>query len=379
MNSFESKPVEQYFNELRVYPTYAVIYPQRSGKKKDKSIAQIRNEENLTENKPKGKISDKARKRLTNAVNWLIISSKRKRIYDKANRKHFYFRLNFITLTLPTLEHNISDHHFKSKMLHNFINQCRYKYGMKNYVWKVEAQANGNIHAHFTTDCFIHWKDLRKTWNNVLENEGLIDKYREKHENLTYDEYSDMYSNGGQVAERVLAKRFKEGCKSGWSDPNSTDVKAVKSIADIGAYMAKYMGKNEDDRREIKGRLWSCSYSLSDKNKLVFEIPRNTDVELSKPLMNPKIDYFGIYTDPDSLGNRKLMAEVFFYKMSDWGKALKGRLYEAFRDHCSKIRNGLAEISIFDSAVNEVEKSIPKPKIYEKPLKVRQGDLWYKV
>ena len=262
---------------LFLKPTYAVIMPQIDRGKKGFSISQIQNRVNLKNNKHAGYLSKKSQRKLVNTVNWLVASAKKKHVYSKLDRKKYVFRLNFVTLTLPTTNHNISDHYFKSVMLHAFINACRYKFGLKNFVWKVEAQANGNIHAHFTTDTFMHWKALRAVWNKILKSEGLIDDYTNKFSSMTEEHYISYMRLLGYKNVDGLKSMYKKGVESGWCDPNSTDVKSVRKIKDIGAYLAKYMGKEDKERRAIKGRLWSSSYNLARANKTTVSIPVDYD------------------------------------------------------------------------------------------------------
>lgn len=334
--------------ELHIQPTYAVCVPQRLPSNYLRSEKQIKNEQNLRKNKPKEQMSRKAVRRMTNSVNWLVASAKQKWIFDKQTKKRFSFKVNFITLTLPTLEHNVTDHQFKKDLLHNFINTCRVAYGLKNYVWKVEAQANGNIHAHFTTDTFIHWKDVRKVWNRILSKKGIIENYRAKHAAMTFEQYCQVYSPNGERDIKQLQNSFKAGCNSNWSDPNSTDVHAVHKVKDIAAYLAKYMSKKEDDRRTIKGRLWGCSYNLSETNKLIVEIQGSQDNEVLSELFKPEIAYKEL-TAISSLTKLPFrVGEIFFYKISDWGTVIRGKLLEVFDKHRFNIRYNIDVNSLRD-------------------------------
>lgn len=327
--------------DLYVNPTYAVCLPQRERGKRGKTAEQIRNEKNLSNNQHAGVLSPKAVSRLKNAINWLVASAKTKYVYDKASNKRYNFKVNFVTLTLPTTDHGITDHVFKKELLHNFINTCRYKFGMKNFVWKVETQENGNIHAHFTTDTFIHWKDLRFVWNRILEKKGIIDKYTKKHEKLSFDEYNNIYNSEGKKPIEQVRKSFLYGQTTNWKDPNSTDVHSVWNVKDLAAYLAKYMSKKEEGRRIIKGRLWGCSYNLSAENKLVIELSGNDVSKYLDPLFNEKIKFKPIEL-LSKLDNRLFqIGEMFFFKLSDWGTTIKGALFERFNEHRFGIRHGL--------------------------------------
>jgi hypothetical protein len=352
--------------ELHVQPTYAVCVPQRLPSNYLRTEKQIQNEQNLKENKRKDQLSRKAIRRLTNSVNWLVASAKQKWVFDKQTKKRFNFKVNFITLTLPTLDHGVTDNQFKKDLLHNFINTCRVAYGLKNYVWKVEAQENGNIHAHFTTDTFIHWKDVRNVWNRILIKKGIIQAYHDKHINLSFDEYCLLYDPTGTKDIQSLKRAFQHGQSTNWQDPNSTDVHAVHKVKDVAAYLAKYMSKKEDDRRNISGRLWGCSYNLSESNKLVIEVQGHEDTEIISELFKPEIEYKEI-TAISALSKLPFrVGEIFFYKISDWGKVLKGKLLEKYNEHRFNIRHN---INITRDIINEkvVENIVPVFQL-EKPI-----------
>lgn len=349
--------------DLHVFPTYAVCLKQRPPRvaydpatgevlpsatndpagpaAAVKSEAQIKNEENLRKNQRTAGLSVKASRRLINAVNWLVASAKTKTIFDKSSGKKYTFKVNFVTLTLPATSHEITDHYFKSVLLHNFINTCRASHNLRNFVWKVEAQANGNIHAHFTTDTFIHWRELRNVWNRILRNNGIIEKYTAKHSKMSFDDYAAEYAPIFGHDIKRMRKAFDAGSATGWTDPNTTDVHAVWKVDDIAGYLSKYMGKNEADRREIKGRLWSCSYGLSSKNKLTIEICGSADHDVLAPLHDDRIAWKPIQIAAKLGTSLTTIGDIFFFKLKDWGTVLTGRLLQYFNEFRYKIREDL--------------------------------------
>lgn len=181
-------------------------------------------------NAPEGVISARAEKRIRLAVQWLIICSDVKTVYSKKENKSFKFLLNFITLTLSEKQKH-SDIELKNLLLNPFLDWMKRRHGANCYLWKAESQKDtGNIHFHITTNVFIHWKSIRRKWNEL------------------------QYKIGYE-------KCFTDGNTNG---KNSTDVKAVKNIKKIGFYLSKYFVKNQDDRRKIEGKLWGSSYNLSN-------------------------------------------------------------------------------------------------------------------
>lgn len=181
-------------------------------------------------NKPEGEIRKKAATKINNAVQWMLLFSHKKRVYSKSSKKSYWFLINFITLTLSG-EQKHTDEFIKNHMLYPFLRWMGRSHNAKLYLWKAEAQKNGNIHFHITTNTFIHWKSIRRKWNAIQSKHGYL-------------------------------KKWTDGNLRG--DPNSTDVHAVIKTDQIAKYMVKYMVKNEPDRRKITGRLWACSPELSN-------------------------------------------------------------------------------------------------------------------
>jgi hypothetical protein len=244
------------------------------------SSGHARNWLHLENNDHNGKVSEKARKKIELAVTWLLFKAKPKRITDAETGKSFTFLINFITLTLPSKQVH-TDQEIKDRCLNNFLQVCR-KNGIVNYLWRAEAQPNtGNIHFHITTDKYIHYEKLRQWWNQSVGLLGYLDAFQLSH---------------------------------GHRNPNSTDIHSVKHIKRITSYLSKYLGKNRKfpcigelrimdgelkeilyksdiyrsegrgekkgklvghmlgaEVRNIEGRLWGCSASLSKCKSVVVD------------------------------------------------------------------------------------------------------------
>ena len=74
-----------YVHDIKVNPTYSVMYKRelkQAGETsyrsqtlfKKKTDKQVENEQNLRNNDTNGKLSEKATKKLKNAINWLVLS-----------------------------------------------------------------------------------------------------------------------------------------------------------------------------------------------------------------------------------------------------------------------------------------------------------------
>lgn len=185
--------------------------------------------------------------------------------------EYYDFLVNFVTLTLPVAQGDTTDEQLKRIALNEWLIYAKRRYKLKSYIWKAETQNNGNLHFHLTTDTYIHWADIRKSWNHSLRHFGFIDRYREGME--------QFHGNGFQVREDLLKRwdlasqkrAYEYGCKTKWKNPNSTDVHAVNNIKDLAAYMIKYMCKKEEGKRPVDGKLWGCSKNLLLPNKVNFD------------------------------------------------------------------------------------------------------------
>lgn len=298
---------------LYITPTMITSVPEYDTPKFLFSLARVRNHENLKFNKHKNKLSDKAQKRIKTAINWLVASAKEKKVYSNATKSWFTFKVNLITMTLPDTFEEIKEKEFKEKLMHPFLVYMKKYKGLNNYVWKLEFQKNGKLHVHLTTDSFINHSELRFYWNALLKKNGYLDKFMKDHKH---------------------------------DNPNSTDVHSVWKVKNLGAYIAKYLAKNEDSEGVINGRIWGCNYELSAKNKCVLHVPANELKEVLTELFNPIIDYKEILTQ-DSLSKKVYrQAELFFLKLHDWGTLIKGDIYKAYNEHRFRIRNNIPKLDL---------------------------------
>lgn len=311
-----------------INPTYICAIPEYE-RTHGRSYNKIKSEkENLKDNHHKGILSKSASKKLSNAIDWLVISATKKRVYSKQEDKYFYFRCNFITLTIPLQKNEVKSKLLTQKLLPKLIDSMKYKYCLKNYVWVVELQSNNMPHIHITSDTFIHHDWLRNKWNSILFKEGLLNNHYKKYGNYT---------------------------------PPSTEVRSVKNSAAIHKYLSSYVsnglkkycqskyGDNytesnleeakETFKRIMNGRLWGCNYELSNENKLIYSISPGENDEIFDSLENAKIESEEIRTEPDYMGRIFWVCNIWKIKFKDWKLRIKGKLLELMQNHVSFIRN----------------------------------------
>jgi hypothetical protein len=158
---------------------------------------------------------------------------------------------------------------------------------MKNYVWRVEYQKNGNLHYHIATDTFIEFWKCRSIWNRCIQKLGYIEEYQKKNLGKTFFEYLKTNPITEKNTFEILKERFSFGSASRWENPNTVDVRAVTNAKNISFYIAKYITKSAGDilnpivaERESTNtnlRLWFCSRSLSQVDKISLYLEEISD------------------------------------------------------------------------------------------------------
>jgi hypothetical protein len=207
------------------------MYTLPASGKRSKRHHLIKKEEISDEERAKN-AAWRVKKRIYRTVQALYDCTEPKAVYSRKTQSTWYFKLNFVTLTLPG-EQLHTDQEFHNKIFKDFIRALKRRHPSLLYIYRAETQENGNLHYHLVTNTFIHWKDLRDLWNYYLRQNG----YR-KHD-----------------------------------DANSTDVHSLKNVDDPAAYIAKYITKEDDTRRKVGIKLWDCSKALKKVGNVVVEMP----------------------------------------------------------------------------------------------------------
>jgi len=249
----------------------------------------------------------------------ICLTGPKKLFPDKPHNKLF-FKVNFLTLTLSSPQIH-TDNEIKEKLLQPFLDSLRKTWNCKHYLWRAESQKNGNIHFHIVTDVYIpKWK-LRSRWNGIQNTLGYVDRW-------------------------VSTKKMKQ--------PPSTEVKSVKNIRKLGAYLAKYCAKNPEGAmytalfehekslrpcynpsealkiypasagkfRSISGNLWGLSYSLSKIRSAVCCVHDIADKSLHQlwKVFGKEAKEYAYHT-------------CIYVPVSDWMKEVTGDLFKVFGNY----------------------------------------------
>lgn len=291
---------------LNIYPSYLCSYNLHKRDTSMKSPFQIENEKHLRERETKGILSKKSKQKLINSINWLVLAAKKKRVYRKATNSHFWFKINFITLTIPPQQfEDVSSKKIKT-LINTWLSYHRKFSQLKNYIWKIEAHEDGRLHIHITSDAFLHHKSIRDSWNRILKRNGLLSLHFNKHGNY---------------------------------DPNSTDVHSVRKIKNIAAYIAKYMAKDAGSLIDFKGHIWGQSYSLASIEPPRIKIEKGEYWDTMNTLFKNKIRTAPVEVVDRESGEVFPIATLYFLSVKDWIHKIDGRIKEAFVQCIQKVKD----------------------------------------
>lgn len=293
-------------DHVYIQPTYFIIKPDFLNSNRRYTERQKANEKSLENNKHNGNLSTKSISKLKNSVNWLLAAAKYKAVYSKKEQKTFWFKVNFITLTVPPQEGAVVDEKTFQKCLNTWLVYSRKYFKLHNYVWKVEAHSDGRLHIHITTDIFYHYRDIRASWNRVLHKADLLKGH--------FNKFGDF-------------------------NPNSIDVHSVYKVKNVAGYICGYMQKKPNLPQGFAGRIWGCSYSLSQKNKCYCYLEKDIEYKHTSFVDRPMIRYKQIKGKPDCMGVSKTVASMYMLYGTQWETEMDGIIKEAYMNHRQRIRN----------------------------------------
>ena len=196
---------------------------------------------------PAGKVSPTAKRKITKAIDYLLMMSDDKPVTSQKTGRRFHFKVAFITLTLPSKQIH-SDNEIKRTCLNSFLIELQKYHKVKRYVWRAEKQKNGSIHFHIIIDKFVHYNDIRNRWNRIVNKLGYVDRYRDAMREFYKDGFKvrkDLLKNWNETAQR---KVYHKNLNTGWHSPNSTDIHSIRKIFNLGKYFVKYMTKNQEEK-----------------------------------------------------------------------------------------------------------------------------------
>jgi hypothetical protein len=280
--------------QLYINPSQVTCLPRRKStntptedrtKSKNRSNSQkVSAQQNLKDNAHTGKISIQTKRKMSLAIQWLVYLAEKKKVVDPDTMLQVDYRVGLMTVSLPTGCEDVTPKFFIGTLLNQLIDDLNYKFKLSNYVWKIELQKRGALHAHITVDQYIPHKYLRKKWCELLSKHGLMHHYTERFQSMTVKEYIHYRKETDHANYRAkfksyisyiksYIKSYQYGVATNWQYPNCTDIHSVKNIKNLAGYMVKYLGKDPGMMAGYKGRVWSTSHALSRLRSVSTELP----------------------------------------------------------------------------------------------------------
>lgn len=233
-------------------------YPRRS---LSRSLLQTRSAYNLRTETYTGTLRPGAKKRLTKAIEFLVMLTKKPKKIINHKGVEVNFRLSFLTLTIAQSGFiTAKDAH--TKLLEPFLRWMRETYNCKLYIWKAELQQRGQLHYHITSDCFIHYKGVRKKWNDLQKDAGLLNEHYAKYGNY---------------------------------NPPGTEIRNVRKIKNIGHYLVKEIAKSFQNEVSVGGKVWDCSKYLKGNEFFTVHADNGTQTKINELIDIGEVRY--ILTD----------------------------------------------------------------------------------
>jgi hypothetical protein len=176
-----------------------------------------------------GSVTTHAIRRMKKACDLLSLLAVERLIYRPDFKEPLKFRINFITLTLPSAQGNFSDKDIHTKIFLPWLRYCQRRFGLNLYIWRAERQKNGNIHYHLLTNTWIDKHELTKTWNYHCDKLKLWREYKRKH---------------------------------GEKQAPSTNVKNASNEKEVAEYIRKYVRKKSNAKDKVNIKVWDCAKIL---------------------------------------------------------------------------------------------------------------------
>lgn len=271
------------------------------------------------EDNKRKELSEKSSVRIKHIVNLLVECSILKTVTSIKEKFSFQYKTGLMTLTLPEKQKH-TDQYIHYNIFKPFIRRMKEQYNLAEYLWKAEAQDNGNIHYHLTLNVFIHHSNIKIEWNKQLSKHGYRFKSDAHYNATTQIKATWKVRNLGAYLCKYLSKgdRWKKKTPKWIIEEFERDEKNNCYTLEMMSLFVKWM------KRNIEIKLWDCSENLKNKKLTVTSYTKehhwiindliDTVIEIKQT------DYCEIWIiDPGKFENKKLLK--WYY--DDWIKSIR--------------------------------------------------------
>lgn len=176
-----------------------------------------------------------------------------------------------VTLTLPAKQTH-TDREIYRACLMPWLQLCRREFGVEHYVWRAEAQENGNLHYHLILDRYIPKTGVQLSWNQCINALGYRDRYFEATGSL-YPPSTEVHGLKDKVQDKktgewrdvdpieYMLDYFSDTPELQEEEPGEkTDPPKPRVL--IGHYRDKNGNRQQYTSRPITGRVWGMADAL---------------------------------------------------------------------------------------------------------------------
>jgi hypothetical protein len=114
-------------------------------------------------------------------------------------------------------------------------------FSWSNYLYVLEKQKNGNIHSHIVVSSYVPIRLINKAWCKILSDNGY-----------TYNQKGNVITPFQALVNAAKDKSL--------GTPSPVDISFVHDFKSVGAYITKYITKNQS---VMHTQVWNCSRSIS--------------------------------------------------------------------------------------------------------------------
>jgi hypothetical protein len=203
-----------------------------------------------------GRVTQGVRKRMTRALNIMLMTVKPKTMTNPVNGRLIHHKLSFITLKISNPE-KITGREAYDKCFSHFLDWMSKTKKVKLYVWKLEMEKSKKIHYHVTVPDFIHYEEIRDTWNDLQRKAGFLAEYAAEHGHYKANS-TDIHEvmNVRDLASYII-KAFADSLAKAERLKQRQQGKKVDK--DIGAEF----GKDVQNEEAANSKIWGCCELLS--------------------------------------------------------------------------------------------------------------------
>jgi hypothetical protein len=245
-----------YIHPGRINCVFRSLIPSKSPYKPNVQPEQFKN------NSHNGKVSPGMKRKVTRAIDYGTYLAKSKIVFCRFHGKSFMFKLAFLTLTLASKQIH-PDQVITNRLLNYFLMELRRRWKAPWYIWRSEKQKNGNLHFHIIVGMFIPWNEIRNVWNRIQNTLGYVDRYRDNQLNWHREGFRYDPSKAPRWPRANQLKAYRQGLRTDWDNPNSTDIHSIRHVGNVQSYFVKYLTKSGQEQ-PVAGRQWGCSVNLSN-------------------------------------------------------------------------------------------------------------------